>query len=69
MRANNQKPYFPSEGKLISDINKAWDALEKSEHERELALREELIRCANRTQTAQKIIERLLGANRAIEFG
>jgi hypothetical protein len=44
MRANNQKPYFPSEGKLISDINNAWDKLEKAEHERELSLREELIR-------------------------
>nr|prf beta spectrin (beta fodrin) [Mus musculus] len=38
MRANNQ------EGKLISDINKAWERLEKAEHERELALRNELIR-------------------------
>lgn len=44
MRANNQKPYFPKEGQMISDINKAWEKLEKSEHERELALREELIR-------------------------
>lgn len=44
MRANNQRPYLPVEGKLISDINKAWDKLEKAEHERELALREELIR-------------------------
>jgi len=34
MRANNQKPYTPKEGKMISDINKAWDRLEKSEHER-----------------------------------
>lgn len=44
MRANNQRAYLPAEGKLISDINKAWDRLEKAEHERELALREELIR-------------------------
>lgn len=29
---------------MIADINRAWDQLEKSEHERELALREELIR-------------------------
>lgn len=34
MRANNQKPYTPKEGKMISDINKAWERLEKSEHER-----------------------------------
>ncbi|XP_029703769.1 spectrin family protein isoform X4 [Takifugu rubripes] len=44
MRANNQKVYMPKEGKLISDINKAWERLEKAEHERELALRNELIR-------------------------
>ena len=44
MRANNQKPYYPKEGKMLSDINRAWDRLEKAEHERELALREELIR-------------------------
>ncbi|XP_009465027.1 PREDICTED: spectrin beta chain, non-erythrocytic 2-like, partial [Nipponia nippon] len=35
MRANNQKVYVPREGKLISDINKAWERLEKAEHERE----------------------------------
>ena len=29
---------------MLSDINRAWDRLEKAEHERELALREELIR-------------------------
>ncbi|CAJ0600345.1 unnamed protein product [Cylicocyclus nassatus] len=35
---------FPREGKLIEDINRAWNTLEKAEHERELALKEELIR-------------------------
>ncbi|KAG7470716.1 hypothetical protein MATL_G00116770 [Megalops atlanticus] len=44
LRANNQKPYVPHEGKLISDINKAWERLEKAEHERGVALRMELIR-------------------------
>ncbi|XP_066540513.1 spectrin beta chain, non-erythrocytic 4-like isoform X2 [Hoplias malabaricus] len=44
LRANNQKPYVPQEGKLISDINKAWEHLEKAEHERGVALRKELIR-------------------------
>lgn len=44
MRANNQKPYLPQEGKMVADINRAWERLEKSEHERELALRDELIR-------------------------
>uniref|UniRef100_A0A672RIE0 Spectrin beta, non-erythrocytic 4 n=1 Tax=Sinocyclocheilus grahami TaxID=75366 RepID=A0A672RIE0_SINGR len=44
LRANNQKPYMPHDGKLISDINKAWERLEKAEHERGVALRKELIR-------------------------
>ncbi|RXM35304.1 Spectrin beta chain, erythrocytic [Acipenser ruthenus] len=44
LRANNQKLYVPHEGKLISEINKAWERLEKAEHERGVALRTELIR-------------------------
>ncbi|XP_009889534.1 PREDICTED: spectrin beta chain, non-erythrocytic 4-like, partial [Charadrius vociferus] len=44
LRATNRKLYVPSEGKSISDINKAWTCLEKAEHEREVALRNELIR-------------------------
>uniref|UniRef100_A0A803WE02 Calponin-homology (CH) domain-containing protein n=1 Tax=Ficedula albicollis TaxID=59894 RepID=A0A803WE02_FICAL len=44
LRATNRKLYVPSEGKSISDINKAWSCLEKAEHEREVALRNELIR-------------------------
>lgn len=54
MRANNQKPYTPREGRMISDINKAWERLEKSEHERELALREELIRQEKLEQLAAR---------------
>jgi spectrin beta len=54
MRANNKTPYFPKEGKMISDINKAWERLEKSEHERELALREELIRQEKLEQLAAR---------------
>ncbi|XP_014212217.1 spectrin beta chain isoform X3 [Copidosoma floridanum] len=54
MRANNQKPYTPREGKMISDINKAWERLEKAEHERELALREELIRQEKLDQLAAR---------------
>lgn len=44
LRANNQKAYVPGEGKTINDINRAWERLERSEHERELSLREEIIR-------------------------
>uniref|UniRef100_F1KPP4 Spectrin beta chain n=1 Tax=Ascaris suum TaxID=6253 RepID=F1KPP4_ASCSU len=54
MRANNQRPYLPREGKLISDINRAWENLEKAEHERELALKEELIRQEKLEQLAAR---------------
>ncbi|XP_043916434.1 spectrin beta chain, non-erythrocytic 1-like isoform X2 [Protopterus annectens] len=54
MRANNQKVYTPREGKLISDINKGWERLEKAEHERELALRTELIRQEKLEQLAAR---------------
>jgi spectrin beta len=54
IRAQNQRPYLPREGKLISDINRAWTELEKAEHERELALREELVRQENLEQLAAK---------------
>lgn len=39
---------------MISDINKAWERLEKSEHERELCLREELIRQEKLEQLATR---------------
>ncbi|XP_013782687.1 spectrin beta chain-like isoform X2 [Limulus polyphemus] len=54
MRANNQKPFFPKEGKMISDINKAWESLERAEHEQELALRKELIRQEKLEQLAAR---------------
>uniref|UniRef100_A0A8C7UY77 Spectrin beta chain n=1 Tax=Oncorhynchus mykiss TaxID=8022 RepID=A0A8C7UY77_ONCMY len=54
MRANNQKVYMPREGKLISDINKTWERLEKAEHERELSLRTELIRQEKLEQLARR---------------
>lgn len=54
MRANNQKPYLPKEGKMISDINRSWERLEKAEHERELSLREELIRQEKLEQLAAR---------------
>ncbi|XP_068935618.1 spectrin beta chain, non-erythrocytic 4 isoform X1 [Petaurus breviceps papuanus] len=44
LRASNRRLYVPREGCSIADINKAWTQLEKAEHEREVALRGELIR-------------------------
>nr|XP_060475714.1 spectrin beta chain, erythrocytic [Panthera onca] len=54
MRANNQKVYTPHDGKLVSDINRAWESLEEAEYRRELALREELIRQEKLEQLARR---------------
>ena len=44
LKSKGHKGYTPPEGKMLFDIEKAWNVLEKAEHDRELALREELIR-------------------------
>ncbi|XP_037550656.1 spectrin beta chain, erythrocytic [Nematolebias whitei] len=54
MRANNQRVYTPKEGALVSDINRAWERLERAEHERERLLREELIRQEKLEQMARR---------------
>ncbi|KAK0133782.1 Spectrin beta chain, non-erythrocytic 1 [Merluccius polli] len=54
MRANNQKVFTPKDGALVADINRAWERLERAEHERERVLREELIRQEKLEQTARR---------------
>ncbi|KAM9707495.1 spectrin beta chain, erythrocytic isoform 1-T1 [Menidia menidia] len=54
MRANNQRVYTPKEGALVSDINRAWERLERAEHERERVLRDELIRQQKLEQMARR---------------
>ncbi|XP_054653191.1 spectrin beta chain, erythrocytic isoform X2 [Dunckerocampus dactyliophorus] len=54
MRANNQRVYTPKEGALVADINRAWERLERAEHEREQVLRDELIRQEKLEQMARR---------------
>ncbi|XP_069392305.1 spectrin beta chain, erythrocytic isoform X2 [Paralichthys olivaceus] len=54
MRSNNQRVYTPKEGALVADINRAWERLEKAEHERERVLRDELIRQEKLEQMARR---------------
>ncbi|KAJ7990853.1 hypothetical protein DPEC_G00291220 [Dallia pectoralis] len=54
MRANNQRVYTPREGALVADINRAWKRLERAEHEREIVLRDELIRQEKLEQMARR---------------
>ncbi|KAG9336798.1 hypothetical protein JZ751_003146 [Albula glossodonta] len=54
MRANNQRVYTPREGALVADINRAWERLERAEHDRERVLRDELIRQEKLEQMARR---------------
>uniref|UniRef100_A0A8C8ER97 Spectrin beta chain n=1 Tax=Oncorhynchus tshawytscha TaxID=74940 RepID=A0A8C8ER97_ONCTS len=54
MRANNQRVYTPKDGALVADINRAWERLEREEHERERVLRDELIRQEKLEQMARR---------------
>lgn len=44
LKSLNQPQYTPQDGQLIKDIEKAWQKLENAEHNREVALRNELLR-------------------------
>ena len=44
LRLSSRPAYVPSEGKLVSNINAAWKALEEAEKEKEEFLRSELRR-------------------------
>jgi len=48
------KPYRPPEGVALSDINVAWQELEKGEHLREIRLRKELARQERLSQLAER---------------
>ncbi|KAJ8972183.1 hypothetical protein NQ314_000313 [Rhamnusium bicolor] len=39
-----QPAFNPADGKLVQDIERSWETLEKAEHKREVALRSELLR-------------------------
>ena len=54
LQAAKQKIWYPPEGKLVSDINKAWVKLEAAEHRREVALRKELQRQERLEQLAER---------------
>ncbi|KAG9481361.1 hypothetical protein GDO78_010547 [Eleutherodactylus coqui] len=53
LQANNLRPYFPPDGKSLSDIEKYWTILEKAEYEREKALQKEILRLERLEQLAQ----------------
>uniref|UniRef100_UPI00398EAE6B spectrin beta chain, non-erythrocytic 5 n=1 Tax=Pristiophorus japonicus TaxID=55135 RepID=UPI00398EAE6B len=54
LRANNMRQYVPPEGTALSDIEKHWANLEKSEYEREKALQKEMLRLERLEQLVQR---------------
>ncbi|KAI8788511.1 spectrin alpha chain, non-erythrocytic 1 [Biomphalaria glabrata] len=58
LKANGQKQYIPPEGMLIHDIESAWLQLEKCEHGREVALKDELIRQERLEQLARRFLRK-----------
>ncbi|XP_042865885.1 spectrin beta chain, non-erythrocytic 5-like isoform X7 [Penaeus japonicus] len=54
LKALNQPAYTPKEGQMVHDIEREWNRLEKAEHHREVALREELLRQERLEQLAYK---------------
>ncbi|XP_045137790.1 spectrin beta chain, non-erythrocytic 1-like isoform X9 [Portunus trituberculatus] len=54
LKALNQPVYVPKDGQLIHDIEREWNKLEKAEHRREVALRDELLRQERLEQLAYK---------------
>lgn len=44
LKSLNQPAFTPQDGQLIHDLERSWENLERAEHRREVALREELLR-------------------------
>ncbi|XP_050686605.1 spectrin alpha chain-like [Eriocheir sinensis] len=54
LKALNQPVFIPKDGQLVHDIEREWNKLEKAEHRREVALRDELLRQERLEQLAYK---------------
>lgn len=53
-----QPPYVPSEGCHPSDLEKAWNELEQAEHDREVSLKDELLRQEKLEVTAHRFLRK-----------
>jgi len=54
LRSMNRPRYQPKEGRALHDINQAWAVLETAEHDRELALIQELARLRKLDEEAKR---------------
>lgn len=50
----NQPAFAPQDGQLIHDLERSWESLERAEHRREVALRQELLRQERLEQLSYK---------------
>lgn len=55
-----QPSFIPPEGVSLYALQKAWDSLEKAEHRREVALRNELLRLERLEQLAYKFERKVI---------
>ena len=44
LKSLNQPAFAPPDGQLVHDLERSWEGLERAEHRREVALRQELLR-------------------------
>lgn len=61
LKALNQPAFIPKDGQLVHDIEREWNKLEKAEHRREVALRDELLRQERLEQLAYKFDKKVKG--------
>ena len=58
LKSLNQPVFQPSEGRLVQELQKAWEGLETAEHRREVALRQELLRQEKLEQLHYKFVRK-----------
>ena len=68
-RATKRKMFMPPEGRMMLDLNSVWAKLEQVEHEREMVLRDELMRQEKLEQLAAKFVRKVSAADRVSECG
>ena len=62
LKSLNQPAFAPQDGQLIHDLERNWEGLERAEHRREVALRQELLRQERLEQLNYKFERKVSGS-------
>lgn len=62
LKSLNQPAFAPQDGQLIHDLERSWEGLERAEHRREVALRQELLRQERLEQLNYKFERKVSGS-------